>query len=201
MLGDNGEFYSSSPDRKAPGVKVADDIQKKVYQPHFDKIWQYYHHEFGLKIFELKTDLLTHFYKIYSPDIALSRVELQKHLAKNRSLYLRVKSFTHNGEAGHLSPQELIELEEFEAEHHKSYVFDDCKRNLEELEGIKKEYEDINDYLCQILFDPPTSKQKEVRLRSHLQVIEKEFRELVYALESRGDHEDSTNNTNGTTSL
>ncbi len=184
LIGEDGEFFSHSPSKQEPGIQVANDKKKRVYQPHFDKVWNHYQHEFGSKILELKTDLLARFYGIYDAGIQFSTTELRNHLLEDRNLYLRVKSFVDDGESCDLTPREVQQLEDYEKENGKSYIFDDCRRNLQDLKGIEKEYQDINSYLCDLFFKPETRDRQKIKLEEHLRIIEKEFRELVEVIEA-----------------
>ncbi|PHN03448.1 hypothetical protein [Flavilitoribacter nigricans] len=151
LLGDNGKFYRSPINPNKPPVTVANHKTKKVFQPHFDKIWEYYHHEFHTKIFELKEDLLVYFYKMYPDDKPWDSDRMKAELEEDECLRLRLASFIDH-DTYQLSNDEINRLKAFGIQVEKSYEFDDCRKNLVENYHLGAEYERIANFLTHLFF-------------------------------------------------
>lgn len=179
LLGDNGAFFYNEPSINLPEIIIADDAQKRVYQPHFDKVWYYYNTEFDTKFFELKEDLLSHFYPSFANETTYSRTIYYDHLAKNELLFLRVKSFIDEQYLS-LSPLEKEQLQQWEKVKGRSFTFDDCQENLVRLSDKEiKEYTEINTLLYQLFFDEKEDYGNSTSSLQHLQKIQNKFQNLI----------------------
>ncbi len=183
LLGDGGYFFSQTPGKEQTEIEVANDDKKIVFQPHFDKVWNYYQHEFNTKIFQLKEDLLSHFFRTYPDEVIWTQAQYLAHLQKDEVLHLRVKSFIDN-DCARLENGEEKDLAHHERKNKKSFIFDDCKKNLGRVAGadVEKKYEALSELLCGLMFrnEPDCATGK--TLNQHLRVLQNEFRELIDVL-------------------
>lgn len=182
LLGENGKFMYQPPEQGRPEVKVADYDQHCVFQPFFDKTWNYYAHEFGSKIFELKEDLLSHFCSIFPPEQHWSQAGYSDYLQQNRLLFLRLKSFISDDCLAKLSESEEKELGQWEAKTKKSYLFDDCKKNLEKVHRIGEDFDKLAQTLYLWLFDKNSRSFEDKQLSELLPVVQIQFQNLLDAI-------------------
>lgn len=127
LLGDGelGGWIGYGDDPKAE-IKVIEDAQKKtIRQDHFNSVWNYYQHEFKMKVYRLERDLSVHFAPFTEPGYSQNDVSLYAHLEKDTPLSLRLLSFV--GE----------KIEEEEASQYQEELFDDCAENLKAAYGQK----------------------------------------------------------------
>ena len=176
LLGDDSIFYSQIPNRKQPAIHVADDDRKLVFQPHFDKVWNHYEHEFYSKIYELREDILRHFFQLFPDGFDQPFSNYLPHLKKNEPLLWRVKSFMDDA-CDCFSEKEIMKLEQYGKDNHKSFIFDDCRANLAKVSKIDKEYDDVVKLLNELLFEKP--EKIEGTLRHNLKELNQEFKELL----------------------
>lgn len=177
LLGDDEQFYSQIPNGKQPAIRVADDENKYVFQPHFNKAWTHYEHEFETKIFELKEDLLSHFFLLYD-QFGKPYSNFLEHLEENKPLLWRVKSFMDDS-CNCFEEEEIKKLEKYGYEHQKSYIFDDCGANLSRLKNVDKEYMDVAGLLNKLLYE---SQRNGETLQEKLNTLNKKFEELLAVL-------------------
>lgn len=180
LLSDDGRFFTKTPEKDRPEVKVADNKAKIVYQLYFDKVWEYYRHEFYTKIFELKEDLLSHFYTIRPADQVWTYEQMREHMNTDRPLYLRVHSFM-DDQCRCLTDAEKEELNVFGKQDGKSYEFDDCYVNLAQNKALEKEYTTVSDLLNQLFQEDPVLANGK-SINDWLQAIEQAFSTLLNAL-------------------
>lgn len=133
LLGVDGRFGDrievvdpKSGERRTIAIEVVLDKEKQILKAdHFEKVWDYYSHEFKKKIANLKEDLFHYFIKYISREKPINADILYQHLDKGPLLKLRVKSLM-----GRLREEEERLLATNEREAQQSYIFDDCNENL-----------------------------------------------------------------------
>ena len=179
LLGEDSQFFYQSPNLNQPEIQVADDNKKIVFQPHFDKVWHHYENEFHTKIFELKEDLLSHFFSLFPTHFDLKFNQYFDHLNQDKPLLWRVKSFMNDG-CNCLEEDEKKELEKYEKEEEKSFIFDDCRANLAKVENIEEEYDEVVNILRRLLFDKGNKTEK--TLRHNLMELNREFEALLQSI-------------------
>ncbi|MEL7250653.1 MAG: hypothetical protein AAFO03_19655 [Bacteroidota bacterium] len=181
LLGDNGRFYAApaEPDQGRPEVRTANPRKKIVFARFFRKVWTYYQHEFYTKIFELREDLLRHFYQLTDDQSKVQSAILTKHLQEDDALYLRVISFI-DDDCCPLSPKQSKALDTYGKNAAKAYEFDDLKANLLAHRNVTQEYAAISDLLHHTLVHP---EDKEVSsINSWLRELDHKFSQLLEAI-------------------
>ena len=151
ILGDNKYFYRAAVEKDKPAITVANNKTKQLFQPHFDKVWDYYKHEFQTKIFELKEDLLSFFYVVYPDDVPWDGEKMLKMLKENECLFLRVHSFIDHPDYP-FTNSDLLHLKEYGYEAEKSFEFDDCRKNLSTPDQLEKEFGKVSSLLVGLFF-------------------------------------------------
>ncbi len=187
LLSDDGRFFTKTAEKDQPEIRVADNKAKIVYQLYFDKVWEYYRHEFYTKIFELKEDLLSHFYAIYPGHQVWSYEQMREHLSRTKLLYLRVHCFM-DDQCRCLTDPEKEALSVFGKEDGKSYEFDDCYVNLALHKQLEKEYETASS-LLQKLFHEDHQEGNDRSINEWLREIEHEFSTLLNALRNHQNNQ------------
>lgn len=179
LLGDDACFFSQKPNPQQPGIAVADDKRKLVFQPHFDKVWNHYKYEFYTKIYELKEDLLSHFVQLLAEHFDRPFTDYLQHMEKASPLLWRVKSFM-DQDYHDFTDKEKKQLADYSYEQQKSFVFDDCRANLSRIAKVDKEYDDVVKMLHLLLFGK--AENGKPTLRYQLKELNREFEELLEAI-------------------
>ena len=177
LLGDNGRFFRRESSPGSPSISIADNKDKKVFLNHFKKVWNYYKHEFRTKIYELKEDLLSHFYAVYPDDQVWTYQALKDYLEQDRALYLRVSSFIDDN-CHYLDTSSLAELDHYGKSVGKSYEFDDLRMNLAEPKDVNQEYLAVSKLLYDLFHQAPTSPQQKT-LNELLREIKEGYTRLL----------------------
>ncbi len=181
LLGEDGDFHWTQPSADQRQIIVAEDETRRVLQPFFDKTWHYYEFEFYNKLFELREDVMSHFYPMLNgsnPQWTMS--DYVEKLKEHRLLFLRVKSFI-NDECNCLQKEEIKELKEYEGRNRKSFLLDDCRANLKSKIDVGKEYDAVIEYFQQMMNlqgDKLTGN-----VRHDLSKLNREFEELLSAIQ------------------
>lgn len=176
LLGEDGYFFRKNAVPGYPSVRVADREKKIVYLRYFEKVWAYYKHEFYTKVYELREDLLRHFYQLDLRLTIQTNEDLAAHLALNKVLSLRLASFI-DDEDSKLSPTQKDDLDKYGKDAAKSYEFDDLKANLAAKE-ITTEYTHVSNLLHQY-FHASDERSDETTLSEPLVTINKAFIALL----------------------
>lgn len=176
LLGENGKFFSqrtyTENGQKYPAIHVANDKKKRIFQPHFDKVWEYYKHEFDIKTFELREDLLSFLLPIFE-DRVPDNGELKTLLEKEYGLFLRVKNFIGLPR----TKKEKIAFKKLEESREKSYSFDDLKENLNRKNnGNLEVLNDIQQHLQSLFFRDVLNTET---IQTHCLELQKKFNELI----------------------
>jgi hypothetical protein len=183
LLGDNARFYYQMPTEKEPEMKTADTARKVIFKFYFDSVWLHYDAEFFTRIFELKEDLLAHFYSIYADHIAFGQKPWLAHLQGQELLLLRLQSFISDDELS-MTKAEQDELTKHEKRLHKSYKFDDCKENLErdDKAAAAIAYMDVSKLLHRIFFREDDDNPDQGNAGDRLRDVQTAFQRLLDAL-------------------
>lgn len=181
LLGDHGRFIHNTARVDKPEIKVADTKKKQVFQPHFDKVWNYYKFEFYTKILELKEDLMTYLFIWEKDDKSAKRTEFREYLMADEKLYQRVNNFIGNSSLL-LNGGEGKKLSDYESEDHKSYAFDDCRINLAKTENIDQEYDEVSKLLSSVFLNHGRKKSEApIKVRKMLKQMNSKFNKLLKA--------------------
>ncbi len=184
ILGDDGRFFRSIPEKDKPAVTVADDQVKKIFQPHFDKTWDYYRHEFYTKIFELKEDLLTFFYAIYPDNEPWNGEDMVQRFFDNDCLRLRINSFIDHSDH-QLTKDESGRLKEYGYKAEKSYEFDDCRKNLVGAHQLEDEFEEVASFLAELFFSESARQKRQDSINDVLRTINSHFSSLLAGIKPK----------------
>jgi hypothetical protein len=176
-----GLFYYQQAGNGKMEVKVADKQKKIVFQPFFDRVWHYYEHEFETKITEIRSDILYYLWLEAFPDDEIwPFTRLKALLQKNEMLYLRVKNLL--DKEYELTKAEHDRLVDWEIKQEKSFVFDDCRKNIERLKGVKEEYLVLHDRLVNLFFDSEQQYAESKPIGKHIGDLSNDFDKLLKAI-------------------
>lgn len=181
LLGDNGLFYMANPEPEEgiPEIRTSKRGKKIVFARYFRKVWTYYEHEFYTKIYELREDLLSHFYQLTDDRKAISAQVLQDHLNTNRILFLRLISFI-DDECCTLNTDQAKELDDYGKGAAKAYEFDDLKANLQSHQNITDEYTEVSKLLHDTLFHDQA--QSVDSTNAWMREVDQKFTQLLEAI-------------------
>lgn len=147
FLDDLGGFEKRRDKITGEKIITFDEETQQVKQPYFDRVWQYYESEFETKIVELKEELFDQWLPFLLPhqSYKINREQLLNaiHYAEDRCLFFRIKSFV--GKYDEIKKldakddfdkmndlkKELDAIKKLEQKEKTSYIFDDCRVNLE----------------------------------------------------------------------
>ncbi|MCB0628926.1 MAG: hypothetical protein R2824_09745 [Saprospiraceae bacterium] len=182
-------FFYQPAENGQSEVRVADERKKIVFQPHFDRVWHYYEHEFQTKIIEIRTDLLYFLWtKTFPGDQIWSAQQFQdlfqadrNETEKIRMLYLRIKNLL--DKRFKLTQDEKGKLIAWEEKQQKSFVFDDCRENMTRLKGVRSKYEILHDKMMHLFFDAKSSYAEQKTVNEHLRDLQIDFDNLLLAVE------------------
>lgn len=148
MLDDKGGFRNGRVDDKK--VRVFDRSEKMILQPYFDGVWNYYQMEFRQKIKGLYEDIFevcSSFLIPQNSDQFQQSVLIKKINDSPLCLAIRIKSFLGvyddidplgDYEEWESAQDQLERLSNYEKTHGQSFIFDDCRANLEQHDDKQK---------------------------------------------------------------
>ncbi len=144
-----------------------------IYPAQFNKVWDYYAHEFKQKIFDVFEQLMIRLFPACETDREIDAAELYQMIKKDDLLVLRLRSLQNKK----LEEEKLIEIEKKEG---RSYGFEDCRSNLETLYGERTaaSYDELNQALDSIMA-PETEK---VNPKERLTAVRKSFVKLLESM-------------------
>lgn len=185
LLNHMGEFDWGLHPATGDKYFVADDVNKIVSQPYFDRVWSYYDIEFETKVFELKEAIFDCLHPFFLPEtsVQLDFAAVIKKLQEQDDglLWYRMKSFMNLYEQGIKDTEsinsfveegkEMARLKDAEKERVKSYFFDDCIANLErerlnERHFVSQEYQELQAFMRQLFIDQHRSQITKEDLRA-----------------------------------
>lgn len=217
FLNDVGRFWNVRGETETCKLGVNErgefqlDAVSYIKKPYFDDVWHYYQHEFKIKLFELKHDLIGLLAPHTLPDqpAEMKYDEFAEQFKKDeknqeKNILLRLKSFlgvydlynkqkklTKHTYLNYQQDKEEVDyLKEFEKSTRRSYLFDDLNSNLthqlkEQAPAIALVYSalksDIQKMLGNIL-GIPDSKPPTMVSKSDIRNIRRLFRELIDGL-------------------
>lgn len=173
LLGTNGRLGGTvSVDNEEREFQVIKE-DGIIYPTQFNKVWDYYAHEFKQKIFDVFEMLMIRLFPAYESDTEMDAVELYQMIKKDELLVLRLRSLQNIK----LEEEKLIEIEKKEG---RSYGFEDCRSNLKTLygEGAAELYDELIQTLDSIMA-PETEK---VNPRERLTAVRKSFVKLLESM-------------------
>jgi hypothetical protein len=95
-------------------------------------------------------------------------------------LYLRVKNLL--DKEYELTKAEHDRLVDWEIKQEKSFVFDDCRKNIERLKGVKEEYLVLHDRLVNLFFDSEQQYAESKPIGKHIGDLSNDFDKLLKAI-------------------
>ena len=111
-------------DGRKEEYNVIQNLEKRtIWQENYDSVWNYYQHEFKMKLYLLERDLFLHFAPFTESEYSKNGTSLFTHLEADPPLALRLYSFV--GES----------LDEKRADNYQELLFDDCSENLKAAYG------------------------------------------------------------------
>lgn len=201
FLNETGGFYAQREPSSGEFIRTFDRDSKKVKQPYFDRVWQYYRDEFQSKVFMLKQELFDAWFPLMLPNqpeiIAKSLLIARLNEQKERALIERVNSFlglyiqeeadSKAHDDAQLDQQYAIKtalnkIAQLERNEGKSYLFDDAVANFQyDSDGSETTlytiYQSVKRSMTEILFQGKGDTGK-----TNMRVLAQEFNTLIKAL-------------------
>lgn len=181
LLGVNGQLGGTRDNgEKIVILEKNKDGSKSINQFQFNGVWNYYFHEFKLKIFELYESFMILLFQ-YSMETSLTKaLDLRTAINNfdNGFYYSRLLSLINDPT---LDKEQLKHLISMEKKYNKSFVFDDCNANLASIygENIKTLYKEL---VASINDNWLRQKKDEIIPSDAIKDVRKAFNKLLEAM-------------------